>query len=75
MTNIIDRYIELPVTVNAVTVLDSNGDYNVYINSNLSLDERIRAFNHELRHIMDEHFYKDMPVPDCEKFAKEGKSR
>ena len=71
MNNIICRIVELPARVNAVTVVDEGGYFNIYVNSLLSEDERQRAFRHELRHVRMRHFHKvGKPVSDCEKEAK-----
>lgn len=64
------RVIDLPDTIPGVTVLDENGDYNVYLNGRLSKDNYDEAVQHELRHINKEHFYQDMPVRECEDEAK-----
>ncbi len=50
------RLLDLPPGVNGLTVLDDNGDYNVYINARISADERMRAFMHEWEHIRVGHF-------------------
>ena len=71
MDEFILRLVELPGTVNAVTVLDDNGDFNVYVNSRLSEEEQKKAFRHEKRHIKKDHFYKADPVEQCEAEAKE----
>ena len=47
-----------PVEVPGVTVLDENGDYNVYLNDKLSYDAQAEAFRHELEHIKQGHFYR-----------------
>lgn len=62
MGDIFIRGIELPLTVKGVTVLDENGDYNVYINVLLSFDVQQKATKHELKHIRKEHFYDFEPV-------------
>lgn len=69
MDNIIVRLIDLPHSVNGVTVLDEEGDYNVYINAKLSRDNRHKALNHELVHIKKSHFYTDKTVQECENEA------
>lgn len=66
MDDIIVRLIDLPHSVNGVTVLDEEGDYNVYINSRLSLHNRDVAYKHELAHIQEGHFYSDIPLSTCE---------
>ena len=37
MEEVYVRLVRLPSTIYGVTVKDENGDYNVYINSNLSV--------------------------------------
>ncbi len=65
------RYISLPTTVNAVTVPDEDGNYNVYINSRLSHEAQQEAYEHELYHIEHGHHYDYTPVADCENETKE----
>lgn len=62
MDNVIVRVLDLPAAVPAVCALDSEGDYNVYINAKLSRDEALRAFEHEKRHILRNHFFRDVPA-------------
>ena len=69
MDDVLTRLIDLPDTVPAVTVLDEDGNYNVYINARLSNDNRRIAFEHELKHIKKSHFYTDKPVQECEREA------
>ncbi len=66
MDEFILRLVDLPVTVNAVTVLDENGDYNIYVNARLPDEQQKKAFQHEKRHIKKDHFYKADPVELCE---------
>ena len=40
-----------------VTILDCDGNYNVYINDELSPEGKLRAYEHEKRHILCGHFY------------------
>ena len=56
------RGIELPLKVKGVTVLDSDGNFNVYINILLSQDTQRKATKHEISHIKKEHFYDFNPV-------------
>ena len=67
MDEVIIRLIDMDVP--GVTVLDSDGNYNVYINARLSFEQRKDVLRHELKHIGKEHFYKDMSVIECEKEA------
>lgn len=52
------RKINLPVEVPGITVLDENGDYNVYLNDRLSCEAQADAFRHEVEHIKQGHFYR-----------------
>ena len=71
MGDIFCRVIELPHTVNAVTVTDNDGNFNVYVNALLSPDAQREAFDHEKRHILKDHFYSVKPVEECESEAKD----
>lgn len=51
MENVITRVISLPARIKAMTVLDNNGDYNVYLNVGLSWEDQRAAYKHEMRHI------------------------
>ena len=62
MESIIIRGIELPPKIKGVTVIDGEGDYNVYINTLLSPEAQKRTQKHELTHIIKDHFYNDDPV-------------
>lgn len=66
MDDVICRFIGLPAKINAVTVVDNDGDYNVYINANLSIEEQKKAYLHETRHIKKNHFFIQKNVKDCE---------
>lgn len=71
MDEIITRLAEdLPVSVQGLTVRDSNGDYNVYLNAKLSREEQQRVYCHELEHIRGGDFDRLDPVSalerDCE---------
>lgn len=66
MNDFICRFADLPMKVNAVTVVDENGDFNIYINANLSKERQNKSFIHECRHIRKNHFYQEMAVEECE---------
>lgn len=51
-----------PRSVEAVTVLDGNGDYNVYVNAAMPPERQRRAWRHELVHIRQGHFQSPEPV-------------
>ncbi len=66
------RGLELPLTVKGATVLDSDGNYNVYINILLSDEAQLKAVEHEITHIIKEHFYDYEPVVHNELEANAG---
>ncbi len=62
MNEVFVRFIALPAAVRAFTMPDEEGDYNIYINTTLSDEQKKLSFLHEQRHIARDDFYKDMPV-------------
>ena len=58
MENVITRVISLPATIKAMTILDNDGDYNIYLNVGLSWEEQRAAYKHEMRHIKFGDFFK-----------------
>ena len=71
MNNVLVREIELPITVEGVTVKDSNEDFNIYINSLLSPDKKAEALDHELRHVQCDHHYLETSVAEDESEANQ----
>lgn len=67
MDMVIVRIIDLPHTVRGMTVLDAEGDYNVYLNARLSGDQQTIAFRHEVEHIRRGDFYRKDSVADKER--------
>ncbi len=64
--DIIVRYIPLPVSVRAFTVPDSQGNFNVYINSSLTFEQQRKSFEHEMCHIENGDFFRDEAATDIE---------
>lgn len=60
--DIIVRLIGLPCKVNGFTVLDEDGNYNIYINEILSAEGQRTTLMHEIAHIKGNHFYLDCPL-------------
>lgn len=56
--------------VKGLTVKDSEGNYNVYINAKLSNTEADKAMRHELEHIKRRHFWSNKSIYLIEKEAK-----
>lgn len=63
------RLIDMPYGTKAVTALDGNGDYNVYINSRYDYETQKIAFEHEMIHINKNHFYSGGDVTQNEREA------
>ena len=69
MEQVIVRYVVMPLTVNGVTTVDHEGDFNVYINSALSWEEQELSLLHELAHIENDDFFNGVPLNDAETAA------
>ena len=50
------REMKMPLTIRAFTVPDENGDYNIYINNDLSDEAKKKSLNHEKMHIENNDF-------------------
>jgi hypothetical protein len=50
------REMKMPLTIRAFTVPDANGDYNIYINNDLSEEAKEKSLNHEKKHIENNDF-------------------
>lgn len=67
MNDIFLRQIKMPLSIRAFTILDSNDDYNVYLNADLSEEAKQISYNHELQHIKNNDFYSGLSVEEIEK--------
>lgn len=67
MGEVIVRLIDMEVP--GVTVLDSDGNYNMYINARLSFEQQQKVYKHELRHITGGHFFDHKTVEENEREA------
>lgn len=65
MEEIIVRLIKMPYAVGGVTVVDENGDYNVYLNS--LRGDQSQVCQHEMDHIKNGDFYNSKPIFDIER--------
>ena len=54
------RMVELPINVEGVTVKNSDGSFDIYINSLLCPEKVQEAFIHELNHVKKDHLYDDI---------------
>ena len=67
MDDVFIRYLPLPPTIKGLTVLDSEGNYNVYLNSRLTYEANRATLQHELQHILNNDFHMLSHVSDIEK--------
>lgn len=56
----------MPLTIRGFTVPDENGDYNIYINSDLSDEAKAETLKHEKLHIENNDFESDELARDIE---------
>lgn len=59
MDNRIVRLIDMPTTSGGFTLIDEEGDYNIYINARFGYYGQRLSCKHEDRHINDEDFNKE----------------
>ena len=71
MNEVYVRLLSLPLHVRAFTVPDPQGDYNVYVNSRLTLAQMKKSVAHELRHIARGDFGREEPASVIERELKE----
>ena len=53
------RQIKMPLTIRAFTLPDANGDFNIYINQDLSDEAKRKSLAHEDLHIENNDFQKN----------------
>lgn len=75
MDEVFVREIRLPYKVKGATIKDSNGDYNVYLNSLIADEQKMNALAHELLHIAEGDFYKEEAAVEIEEKRKTPVSR
>ena len=56
------REMKMPLTIRAFTIPDANGDFNIYINKDLSDSAKKKALEHEKAHISRNDFQKENSV-------------
>ena len=64
------REMKMPLTIRAFTVPDANGDYNIYINNDLSEEAKEKSLKHEKAHIENNDFGSDELARKIEKNAE-----
>ena len=67
------RLVSLPGSVEGVSLPNSDGSFDIYINETLSPSRREKTLRHELNHIFHDHFYRDdLAVGEIEAAADTG---
>ena len=69
------RVIKLPPSIKGVTIPDEEGNYNIYINKNMSRKVQIDTYLHELEHIKNNDFSSNEPIPTIEERTKQSNLR
>lgn len=64
------RLIKLPCAIRGLTVTDSDGNYNIYLNCNLSHEMQVRTYDHEVEHVENGDFNSNKPVAVLERRTK-----
>lgn len=62
------RYISLPYHIRGFTVVDPEGNYNIYINNKLTEEMQAEALAHEMEHIANGHFSDAVPMELVENY-------
>jgi hypothetical protein len=57
---------DLPVKVRAFTRKNEDDSYTIFINARLNNDQQHHAYQHEVKHISEEHFGKYLNVNNIE---------
>ena len=66
MDDIIVRLTRLPHKAEGATEVDEEGDYNVYLNTDIDYEKQLKALHHELSHIRHNHFYDEREIEEDE---------
>lgn len=65
------RILDLPVGVSSFVLVDDEV-YTIVLNARLSAEDRARHYRHELEHIENHDFEKDMTADEIEYYAHGG---
>lgn len=60
------RYIDMPSVTKGMTIEDSDGFFNIYINASLSAAEQEEAIKHEIRHLERNDFDTEKSLREAE---------
>lgn len=68
MEDIIIRYVNMPHRIRGFTRQDAEGDYNIYINANMSYEIQKKTLAHELQHIHNNDFSNELSITEIEDY-------
>ena len=68
MSEIFVRTIKLPAKIKGYTAIDSEGNYNIYINQDLDEIMKLKTYNHELTHITRNDWAENKTLDEAEMF-------
>ena len=67
------RLIEFPnQAAGGVSVSNGDGTFSIYINTRCSPERQQKALQHELQHLIKNHFFRDGEIEEIEKEARSG---
>lgn len=61
------RFIDLPASIEAMVILDTEGHANIYVNSCISFEARRRVIKHELAHVRRDDVHSERDIRDVER--------
>lgn len=64
--------VDMPGRIGATAIPNEDGTYTIYVNSRLTVEKQRKAYLHEIRHIKNDDFYKDICVDEIELIAHKG---
>lgn len=64
--------LDLPTTIYSFVRQNADGSYTIVLNARLSAEDRARHYRHELGHIQNCDFEKDMTADEIEYYAHGG---
>lgn len=53
------RLVPLPASIDGVTVPNDDGTFDIYLNSNLCEARQQDRLQHEIKHVLEDHFYQE----------------
>lgn len=67
------RLIDFPnQAAGGVSVSNGDGTFSIFINTRCSPARQRKALEHELKHLVDNHFFRDAPIDEVEREARSG---